>query len=181
MLRRVAGWAGPEASLSCWLLGSRTTLLVAPGTSAGRAGLSCAWAGRWMGKACLIHTWAGGWVASCWLEQEAKAWPAWGWAQPRGCEAMAYWVGWADRPGQPGCWLGWAGAQSQTRQTGLASRRSCFSGQKSNFLVISWMPTNPKGLGGEKRRFSLEKRSERPWPLWGRGELFKLLISLLKL
>ena len=53
-LRRVAGWAGPEASLSheaakpwvgCWLLGSRTTLLVAPGTSAGRAGLSCAWAG----------------------------------------------------------------------------------------------------------------------------------------
>ena len=24
--------------------------------------------------------------------------------------------------------------------------------------------------GGEKRRFSLEKRSERPWPLWGRGE-----------
>ena len=26
------------------------------------------------------------------------------------------------------------------------------------------------GLGGEKRRFSLEKRSERPWPLWGRGE-----------
>ena len=47
LLRRVAGWAGPEASLSheaakpwvgCWLLGSRTTLLVAPGTSAGRAG-----------------------------------------------------------------------------------------------------------------------------------------------
>ena len=29
-----------------------------------------------------------------------------------------------------------------------------------------------KGVGGgEKRRFSLEKRSERPWPLWGRGEL----------
>ena len=42
--------------VGCWLLGSRTTLLVAPGTSAGRAGLSCAWAGRWMGKACLIHT-----------------------------------------------------------------------------------------------------------------------------
>ena len=27
-----------------------------------------------------------------------------------------------------------------------------------------------RGGGGEKRRFSLEKRSERPWPLWGRGE-----------
>ena len=26
--------------------------------------------------------------------------------------------------------------------------------------------------GGEKGRFSLEKRSERPWPLWGRGEFF---------
>ena len=52
-LRWVAGWAGPEASLShkaakpwvgCWLP-------VAPGTWAGRAGLSCAWAGCWMGKA----------------------------------------------------------------------------------------------------------------------------------
>ena len=31
--------------------------------------------------------------------------------------------------------------------------------------------------GGEKRRFSLEKRSERPWPLWGRGELKVLLRS----
>ena len=28
--------------------------------------------------------------------------------------------------------------------------------------------------GGEKRRFSLEKRSERPWPLWGRGEFVGL-------
>ena len=37
-------------------LGSRTTLLVAPGTWVGRAGLSCAWAGCWMGKACVIHT-----------------------------------------------------------------------------------------------------------------------------
>ena len=53
-LRWVAGWAGPEASLShkaakpwvgCWLPGSRTTLLVAPGTWAGQAGLSCAWVG----------------------------------------------------------------------------------------------------------------------------------------
>ena len=41
------------------LLGSRTTLLLAPETSAGRAGLSCAWAGRWMGKACLSELLAG--------------------------------------------------------------------------------------------------------------------------
>ena len=28
-----------------------------------------------------------------------------------------------------------------------------------------------EGVGeGDKRRFSLEKRSERPWPPWGRGE-----------
>ena len=31
--------------------------------------------------------------------------------------------------------------------------------------------------GGEKRRFSLEKRSERPWPLWGRGEFLRGLWS----
>ena len=42
--------------VGCWLPGSRTTLLVAPETWAGRAGLSCAWAGCWMGKACFIAT-----------------------------------------------------------------------------------------------------------------------------
>ena len=58
----------------------------------------------------------------------------------------------------------------------------------------SWTPTNPENFqarrtgflgqptwvgggggvgGGEKRRLSLEKRSERPWPLWGRGEFYQ--------
>ena len=39
-------------------------------------------------------------------------------------------------------------------------------------------PADMGGGGGDKilvgRRFSLEKRSERPWPLWGRGELLQL-------
>ena len=35
---------------------------------------------------------------------------------------------------------------------------------------ILGQPTWVGGWGREKRRFSLEKRSERPWPLWGRGE-----------
>ena len=58
-LRRVAGWAGPEASLSHkaakpWVvLGSWIMVLVAPGTSAGWAEL------------CLGGSLDG--VASCWL------------------------------------------------------------------------------------------------------------------
>ena len=54
-----------------------------------------------------------------------------GWAEP--CLGGACWMrlGGADRPGQQaGCWLGWAGAHA-----GLATRRSCFSGQKARILV----------------------------------------------
>ena len=39
------------------LLTAGRTILVVPVTWAGRAGLSRAWAGCWMGKACFIHTW----------------------------------------------------------------------------------------------------------------------------
>ena len=42
---------------------------------------------------------------------------------------------------------------------------------------ILGQPTWVGGGGGAGKilvggRFSLEKRSERPWPLWGRGELY---------
>ena len=81
------------------------------------------------------------------------------------------WAGGWDGPE-----AGWAGL------TCLASRRVAgWAGPEPSLRHVSMGGGgggSGRGLGEGKRRFSLEKRSERPWPLWGRGELARGVLNL---